>query len=71
MKEDETVNIGAGYTYRDGSVAPGATASITVDPEYDDEEMVLFVYLMLQKLGVQIGDMNVIQTAIAKEAQNG
>jgi hypothetical protein len=66
LAEGETLtNQAAGYTYRDGTATNGVLdfVSLTQDWEWDDDLLPQIVYMILQKMGINLENMNVAQIA--------
>jgi len=61
----------AGYTYRDGTATDGATdfTSITQDWEWDDDLLPQIVYMMLQKMGINLENISVAQISTQLNAK--
>lgn len=63
------VSIPSGSTYRDGTAGPVSKDSSTVDPIWEGDELNLFIYLFLTKLGITVNDMNLVQYGITNQAK--
>ncbi|MBN2843571.1 MAG: hypothetical protein JXM68_10795 [Sedimentisphaerales bacterium] len=64
-KRQELPNFAVGYTYRDGTAGDGATdlESITENWEWDQDLLPQIVYMILQKMGINLENMGVAQIA--------
>jgi hypothetical protein len=74
-KRQELTNFAAGNTYRDGTAGDDAIDidSITEDWQWDEDMLPQIVYMMLQKMGINLENMTVAQIATqlqAKEESN-
>ena len=74
-KRQKLVNFAAGNTYRDGTAGDGIIDidSITEDWQWDEDMLPQIVYMMLQKMGINLENMTVAQLATqlnAKEEAN-
>jgi len=74
-EREELVNFPAGNTYRDGTAGNGIIdiPSRTVDWEWPEDMLPQIVYMMLQKMGINLENMTVAQLATqlnAKEEAN-
>ena len=58
--------LALGETYRDGTAGTNPATTIyswTVDWEWDDDLLPQIVYMILQKMGINLENMNVVQIA--------
>jgi hypothetical protein len=74
-KRQELTNFAAGNTYRDGTAGDDAIDidSITEDWQWDEDMLPQIVYMMLQKMGINLENMTMAQIATqlqAKEESN-